>query len=322
MLLRIYTEGDLQRGLGHLTRCSAYAAAWRQREGGVCWVVDGDEAARNALLGESVDWRKAWQEEIVMQRHDAVAIVDSYTATLSVLQSISDNHRQVVYLDDTFRLSYPAGLVVHSAPGKARQVNDGAQWLWGPAWQPLRPAFWNIPLRKDFAPEISRVLILMGGTDVRNLIPAMVFAVRSVYPVSEINVVVARKDYNPVAGEYVHYELSAEQMAKLMLQSDIAISAAGQTTYELAACGLPAVLVLVADNQRTQLDGWQETGTFKYAGEWNDVRLMEKVMCCVRELRTVESRMQLSMVMQQQVDGGGAVLLMEYLANNGDAWHI
>ena len=36
--LWIFTEGDLQRGLGHLTRCSAYASAWRGQGGKVHWV--------------------------------------------------------------------------------------------------------------------------------------------------------------------------------------------------------------------------------------------------------------------------------------------
>lgn len=36
---------------------------------------------------------------------------------------------------------------------------------------------------------------------------------------------------------------------KLVEKCDISISAAGITTYELAACGVPTLLVIAADNQ-------------------------------------------------------------------------
>jgi len=44
----------------------------------------------------------------------------------------------------------------------------------------------------------------------------------------------------------LHYN---PDIKKLMDFCNISISAAGSTTYELAACGVPALLVIAADNQ-------------------------------------------------------------------------
>ena len=38
-------------------------------------------------------------------------------------------------------------------------------------------------------------------------------------------------------------------MSKLMSNSDLAISACGSTLYELAACGIPTIGIIVAENQ-------------------------------------------------------------------------
>ena len=60
--LVILTEGDWARGLGHLGRCLGYARHWRLVGRQVLWIVDGDEAARRFLEGETVIWRQ-WQDD-------------------------------------------------------------------------------------------------------------------------------------------------------------------------------------------------------------------------------------------------------------------
>ena len=45
-----------------------------------------------------------------------------------------------------------------------------------------------------------------------------------------------------------HWNVTA--MAKLMAEADLAIGAGGTTTWERCCLGLPAVLLIVADNQR------------------------------------------------------------------------
>ncbi|MDQ7082427.1 MAG: glycosyltransferase [Aquificota bacterium] len=53
---------------------------------------------------------------------------------------------------------------------------------------------------------------------------------------------------------------SAEEMKNLMLDADIAISAGGQTLYELARVGVPTIAVAVAENQMWNVSEWQEAG--------------------------------------------------------------
>jgi RimJ/RimL family protein N-acetyltransferase len=59
-------------------------------------------------------------------------------------------------------------------------------------------------------------------------------------------------------------------MAELMTASDIAVSAAGQTLFELARCGVPTIAVGVAENQRHNLEGFTDAGVCYNAGWWGE----------------------------------------------------
>jgi len=312
--LWIFSEGDLQRGLGHLTRCSAYASAWREQGGKVNWVVDGDNTAKKLLRNESVIW-KAWQQELIPDIHDAVAIIDSYSATPDALKSIADHFVRVIYLDDTKRLSYPKGLVIHAALGENKSIADDANWVFGTGWQPLRPAFWDLPPRTQISDQIERILILMGGTDIRKLTPTMHQLAHNIYPNAEIHTIIS--NHNTLTKQpqtILHHQLNDKEIAELMCNCDIAISAAGQTICELARCGLPSVLIGVADNQIKQLKKWTEDSLFMYGGWWNDPELVTQVSSKLQALSDQKTRQRRVAALQSKIDGKGTMRAVTWLS--------
>lgn len=309
--LWIFSEGDRTRGLGHLSRCSAYAAAWRAQGGSVHWVVDGDELARVLLEGESVSW-ECWQDQIRTPQQ-AVAIVDSYSAGLSTLESLSAGFERVIYLDDTERLAYPKGLVIHASPGDQGNPQGTASWQWGPSWQPLRPAFWSIPTRVQVAPRIGRILIIMGGTDIRDLTPKLVAWLHQHYPDVTLEVVTQEHDTR-LLHCHQHHRQSAEQMVGLMLQCDLAISSAGQVTYELARCGLPGILIGVADNQADQLAGWCGPDGFIRGGWWHEEELFTQQAQGMALLEDPAERARRSLGLQARMAGNGTLEALAWLS--------
>lgn len=308
--LWIFSEGDRVRGLGHLSRCSAYAQAWRQQGGAVHWVVDGDALASTLLKGESVSWGR-WQQQPIPPQQ-AVAIVDSYSASLETLESMAAGFVRVMYLDDTERLDYPLGMVVHASPGPHGDKSGAAIWRWGPGWQPLRPPFWSVPTRTRFADRVERILIIMGGTDVRDLTPGLVTWLRQHCPEVELDVIIRGHDPR-LSGCRQHHRLDASQMAALMYRCDLAISAAGQVTYELARCGLPGILVGVADNQASQLAGWCGPDTFISAGWWHDTALLSRLEQGLTALSAPDERARRSQGLQQLMAGNGTLEALSWL---------
>jgi spore coat polysaccharide biosynthesis predicted glycosyltransferase SpsG len=56
-------------------------------------------------------------------------------------------------------------------------------------------------------------------------------------------------------------------MAQLMRSCDLAVCAAGTMLTECAAIGLPAIYFQVADNQKYNVEFWQNTGGMEFAGD-------------------------------------------------------
>jgi UDP-2,4-diacetamido-2,4,6-trideoxy-beta-L-altropyranose hydrolase len=60
--------------------------------------------------------------------------------------------------------------------------------------------------------------------------------------------------------ERVDLQIGSNRMADAMSWADLAISAAGSTTWELAFMGVPAALLVQADNQRCTVEYLHQHG--------------------------------------------------------------
>ena len=101
-------------------------------------------------------------------------------------------------------------------------------------------------------------------------------------------------------------------MKQAMLDSDIAISAGGQTLYELARVGVPAMAIVVAENQMNNVRGWQKAGFIEYAGWWDDKHLPDMLIAGLRVLNNFHVRRNRSFKGREHVDGLGAKRIVEF----------
>lgn len=308
--LVILTEGDAARGLGHVVRCAAYAQGWRARGGQVRWILDGDDRAAAIAAATGPVRRQPWQSGAGQDiGPDDIALIDSYGLTEDLAETLHAQAGQTVFIDDLGRLAYPGGLVVSPAAQQADRA-DAAEWLTGPAWQPLRSAFRAGPKRASVPDDIQRVLVAMGGTDVRALSGRMVTIVRRLLPDAAIDVLGPAR---PVPGVTAHFDCDADAMARLMTEADLAISAAGQTIFELAACGTATVMVAVADNQAANLTIWPSLAGFEVAGSWDVPDLDLRIARAVTAFGPSQNRLSVARRAQQAIDGGGVDRLLDRL---------
>jgi len=316
-LLALFTEGDRARGFGHVSRCSAYAQAWLGRGGRVCWILDGDdEAAAMVGAGHGII-RRRWQEDggSTLDVRPALALVDSYTASDEALQTLAATADVTVFIDDLGR-AYPPGVVVHPAPDRiAPATRQGTQMLSGPSWQPLRPPFWDLPARAGVRPKIERILIVFGGGDLRGMGLVMARLALEVFPSAGVDLVLGagQPRPDPMPGVSVHQAIDAAAMATLMRKADVAISGAGQTVFELARCGTPAILVGIADNQLANLDHWPALCGYIDAGWWDAADLHGRVTAALMHLADPRRRQDVSLKAAEVVDGQGVRRLFDHL---------
>jgi spore coat polysaccharide biosynthesis predicted glycosyltransferase SpsG len=258
----IVTEGLYGTGYGHLTRCLSIAQAFTERGVDPHFIANIDDAGSLYLEDQKVskyNWIEDNSKLYNQLKGTDIAFLDSYHAPHSIYETISMIVKQSVYLDDYHRMTYPKGIVLNGSMGAESMQypsTPGVQHLLGKDYILLRKEFWDVPAR-DRSGNVSNVLILLGGQDIRNLSIPILNRLRESHPAITYHIVLAPNQITPgtIDSNTVYYQsLDAAQMRDLMLKCDIAISAAGQTINELMRIGIPTVAVAVADNQRGHAD--------------------------------------------------------------------
>jgi len=184
--------------------------------------------------------------------------------------------------------------------------------LLGTKYTPLRKEFWNVP-EKKIKENIKSIMVTFGGDDARNMTPKILRFLKNEYPDIRKNVIIGNAfhnidkikkeaDYNT---KLIYYP-NAQKMKEIMLESDITISAGGQTLYELARTGVPTMGVCVAENQFESVKEWEKTGFLEYAGLYNEDNIIARIDSSLKMLKDIKLRQTKSKAGRKFVDGKGS----------------
>jgi len=213
---------------------------------------DLDVAATLAVLGDApVDW----------------FVTDNYAIDSAWEQRARSRARHILAIDDLADRNHDCDLLIDQTLGRDAADYSGlvpahATCLVGAGVALLRPRFAQL---RDSLPDrqigvVRRLLVSLGGSDAANVTTDVLEAIdRCRWPEGiEVQVVLGnanpwiasvrqRAARSPWAVEVV---VDTPDMAELMAASDLAIGAAGTTSWERCCLGLPTIVVIAADNQR------------------------------------------------------------------------
>jgi len=162
----------------------------------------------------------------------------------------------------------------------AGKVPADCRLLLGPEYALLQPIYAElhdrIPPREG---PVRHILISFGGSDRDNLTGRALAAFLSLNrPDIDVDVVIS--DSSPYASEIrtqvaghanIHLHSNLPTLAPLMARADLAIGAAGTTSWERVCLGLPALVVTLAENQRPIADGLFRSGLVRWLGHKDEV---------------------------------------------------
>lgn len=148
------------------------------------------------------------------------------------------------------------------------KVPPHCERLIGPGYALLRPEFrrWRARSAPRRGP-VERVMVCFGGVDAGDLTQAALGALHGIgATVRTVDVVVgashprleATQAACAAAGYTCHVQ--SDRMAELMAVADLALGAAGSTSWERCGVGLPAVCVATAHNQVAIAAGLESRG--------------------------------------------------------------
>ncbi len=323
----IITEGGKKIGFGHLTRCVALYQALKLRRFWPQFIVKGDSSVIGFLKGKNYkrfDWIRDRARLLSLLKGKDVVIVDSYLADKRFYSQISWLARVPVYIDDNNRLEYPRGIILNSSIYADRLNYNGknnAECLIGPAYSLLRKEFWRSQ-KKEIRKKVTCLMLTLGGNDEKQIMPSILRLLIKDYSLLRKKVIIGKGFNNRLINklkkikdknvDLIFYP-EAKEMKKIMLESDIAISAAGQTLYELASIGIPTIVLAVAQNQLNNAKGWQETGLIDYAGSWKDTRLLHNLTRSINRLMPYERRIERSISVRKKINSMGVFKLVDRL---------
>jgi spore coat polysaccharide biosynthesis predicted glycosyltransferase SpsG len=127
----------------------------------------------------------------------------------------------------------------------------------------LRPEFATLrdeSLRRRATPQLKHLLITMGGVDQADATGKVLEALQDCPLPAGLRITVVMGQHAPWLervqllakrmSQPTEVKVNVNNMAQLMTDSDLAIGAAGSTSWERCCLGLPTLIVVLAENQR------------------------------------------------------------------------
>jgi UDP-2,4-diacetamido-2,4,6-trideoxy-beta-L-altropyranose hydrolase len=199
--------------------------------------------------------------------HDGLdlLIVDSYAIAAPQHQMFRTCAHTILVIDDLANRSHDCDLLLDQTLGRETSsyetlVPSTCRVLAGSNYALLRPEF-AVARRRAFARrvesgEVQRILVSLGMTDISGITGKVVRALVAAEPNWALDVVLNSRAQSraevvalAASSRNVRLHTDPEAMAGLMLAADLAVGAAGSTSWERCCLGLPTVTVVLAENQ-------------------------------------------------------------------------
>ncbi|MCA0978732.1 UDP-2,4-diacetamido-2,4,6-trideoxy-beta-L-altropyranose hydrolase [Qipengyuania flava] len=221
-------------------------AAWL----GVDWSEDARQTL-NLLAGKRANW----------------LVVDHYALDRRWEQTLRPTCEQLMVMDDLADRPHDCDVLLDPSLGRAaadysNHIFTDADVLTGPDYALLRPEFADLraeSLKRREQPSLKHLLVTMGGVDRTNATASVLDAIDACSLPDNVKITVVLGPHAPwladieKRSESMRFRVSVRSavidMASLMTASDLAIGAAGSTSWERFCLGVPTLQFVLAENQ-------------------------------------------------------------------------
>ena len=195
-------------------------------------------------------------------------VVDHYALDVRWERELAAAVGRIMVIDDLANRNHECTLLLDQNLGRAgSDYNDlvpkDCLRLIGPKYALLRPEFAELrerSLKRRENPELKRILISLGGVDRTNVTGQILKALEETRLPKETQIAVIMGATAPYLNEVRQkatelpfkskVSVNVSDIGERMCMADLAIGAAGSTSWERCCLGLPSILVVLADNQK------------------------------------------------------------------------
>ena len=298
MKIAIRADASNEIGTGHIMRCIALAD-WLSERGAMVTFLCAmlPVPLKNLLHARGYD-----TQEIVASAgspEDAAAciralrdiktpdllVVDHYGIDASWESAMRPHVSRIMVIDDLANRSHDCDVLLDqnlhddSAGKYLDLVPRGALKFLGPKYALLRHEFDDPALVRERSGTVERLFVFFGGTDPGCQSVTVLRALRQLrVPAPKCTLVLGPanpflKDAIAHSADLPFVEVieSTTRISRLMADADLAIGTCGVAAWERCALGLPALVVITADNQREDARLLAKLGAVESLGDAQDV---------------------------------------------------
>jgi UDP-2,4-diacetamido-2,4,6-trideoxy-beta-L-altropyranose hydrolase len=323
-------DANLSIGTGHVMRCLALAQAWQDAGGHAVFTLgDSTLAVGERLRNQGFDVvqvvARAESDDAgeVADLADRIGsswvVVDGYDFGAEYQARLKSRGLKVLFIDDNGHAKhYSADLVlnqnVHATEALYSSRETATRLLLGPRFAMLRREFamWR-DWKREMPVIVRKVLLTMGGSDPDNVTAR---ALQVILAECGLQATVVAGCNNPqlhalrsVAEQHratVRLVENATNMAELIASADIAVAGAGTTSLEMCFLGLPALLIVLAENQRAAAEELDRRGAAMQVAGGAKATPTALAECLASLLASSQKRKAMSETGRKLVDGLGA----------------
>ena len=225
-------------------------------------------------------------------------VVDHYALDARWEAKIRPHADKIMVIDDLVDRPHDCDLLLdqnfheNPDPRYVGLVPEHCRRILGPRYALLRPEFTDArKTLRDRDGIVRRILVFFGGSDVTNGTGKALEALRRLgRPDIAVDVVVGAA--NPHRDEIrelctgmgnTKYHFRVRNMAELMAKADLALGAPGTATWERCFLGLPAITLVLAENQFHIAARVSRTGSIVDLG-WNSAVDADLIAAAVHRL--------------------------------------
>lgn len=314
---------------GHIMRCLPIANQFQKAMVSVCFIT-ADNLSDGMLDGwEHISLNSKWdnlatelpqmKELLSKYEEKPLLFIDTYSITAEYTEALS-RYATVIYLGSKRgylgHLDYQINYCAKTEPEYYESLyGNKTKLLLGLKYTPLREEFQNI---QDHTKErVQRVLITTGNTDAFGYVPMILnaiikkeFSIGIIYDVVVGRMFIHKEELETLAAHYPNIVLhrNVTRMSDLMKDSDLAITAAGNTILELAAAKVPQIAFSMVEEQMRSAKEFEELGMIDYAGEiYNNPETVIPYISksLLKFTSSVKERQELAEHAASYVDGNG-----------------
>ena len=279
-IIFIRVDSSTKIGYGHFMRCMALADTLqknfeinfitRSLEGSLISDIQkkGFGIFRFYSNSEKINEKNDAQKTIsLIKKHGGkknILIIDNYQLSKKWETYVKPFVHKLIVIDDLSNRSHNCDLLIdQNLHTKVNGLYKGlipsnCIKLIGPKFSMIRKEFRM--MRKSVKPRtfpIKKILVSFGGSDIENQTPVALNSIKKMNGKINVDVVVGKankckktlKIFCNKNKHFTYYE-QIDNIADLMLSSDLSIGSSGSTTWERCSLGLPAIVSISSNDQR------------------------------------------------------------------------